>query len=119
MKNIAIVGSRSFTNYEVFKEKLNNLPISFINCTVVSGGAKGADSLARKFAIENKLIMKEFLPNWNLHGREAGFIRNVDIIKNSDIVIAFWDGKSAGTKHSIELSKKFNKKLFIIYFNII
>lgn len=108
---IAVIGSRTFNNYEIVKEELTKIEnISLI----VSGGAKGADSLGVKFAKENNIPYKEFLPDWNKHGKSAGFIRNHDIIKNSELVVAFWDGKSKGTKHSIDLARKMNIELKIV-----
>ena len=107
---IGIVGSRGFNNYKLLCEVLSGL-----NATeIISGGAKGADLLGRMYAQDNKLPLTEFLPNWDLYGRSAGFIRNNDIIKNSDIVIAFWDRKSKGTKSSIDISIKLGKPLRII-----
>lgn len=98
---IAIVGSRSFDNYQFLKKILDWYDID----VVVSGGAKGADRLAARYAVEKGIELKEFLPNWDLHGRAAGFIRNKDIVKYADEVIAFWDGKSKGTAHSIQIAE--------------
>jgi hypothetical protein len=81
---------------------------------LVSGAAKGADSLGEKWAIENQITTLIFPANWKKYGKQAGFIRNVDIIKNCDYVIAFWDNKSKGTKHSISLCEKYNKQYKII-----
>ena len=107
----AVVGSRSFEDYEFLKEHLNK--IHSIE-KIVSGGAKGADSLAARYAKENKIELLEFLPDWEKNGKAAGFIRNKQIVKESDIVIAFWDGTSHGTAHSIRLAKKMKKQLTVI-----
>lgn len=108
----AIVGSRSFTDYEFLCEKLktHNPHISMI----VSGGAKGADSLASRYAYEHDIPLKEHIPEWDKYGRAAGMIRNKKIVEGSDVVIAFWDGESRGTKNSIDIAKKLNKKFVII-----
>lgn len=106
---VAVIGSRSFHNYEMLKNVLSKYHISLI----ISGGAKGADSLAETYARENDIETLIFKPDWDKHGKSAGYIRNIDIIENSDLVIAFWDGKSKGTKHSIDLAKKGNKKIII------
>lgn len=82
----------------------------------MSGGAKGADSLAERFAKENNIETMIFPADWDKYGKNAGYIRNKDIISNSDIVIAFWDGKSKGTKISIDLAKQSSKILFIEIF---
>jgi hypothetical protein len=114
---IAIIGSRDFTDYELLSEKLHK----FLNLeykesyTIISGEARGADSLAEQFAEDFKIDKTIFKADWNKLGKAAGFIRNVDIIENCDIVFAFWDGVSKGTKHSINLAKKMKKDTIIIY----
>ena len=84
---------------------------------IVSGGAKGADTLAEKFALENHLEMIVFKPDWKKFGKRAGFLRNTIIIENATIVFAFWDGKSNGTKDSIDKAEKLNKKVIVTIFN--
>ena len=108
----AIIGSRNFSDWELMEKTLTQL--SFNITEIVSGGAKGADSLGEKYALMKNIPTKIYLPDWEKFGKSAGMIRNADIIKNSDFVIAFWDGISKGTKHSIDLSKKTNKKLLVI-----
>jgi len=111
---IAIVGSRTFYDQPLLRESVSKeLDISEIDL-IVSGGAKGADSLAEKFADENNISKQIFYPEWSKYGKGAGYIRNKLIIENVDIVFAFWDGKSKGTKHSINLAKELNKQLFVI-----
>jgi len=115
---IAIIGSRTFLDYELLSDTIkkylseNNLIIK----SVVSGGAKGADTLAEKFALENTIEMIVFKPDWKRFGKRAGFMRNTLIIENSDVVFAFWDGKSSGTKDSIEKAKSLNKKVIITHY---
>lgn len=110
---LAIIGSRTFDNYDFLTEILE--PHKSKVTLVISGAAKGADSLGEKWAIQNKIETLIFPANWKKYGKRAGFIRNEDIIKNCDYVIAFWDGKSKGTAHSISLCKKLNKLYEIIY----
>ena len=101
---IAVIGGRDFDDYELMKkvldEKLAEIEI------IVSGGAKGADSLAERYALEKKIDIIVFEADWKKHGRAAGPIRNKKIITEADLVVAFWDGKSKGTKSSINLAKK-------------
>ena len=103
---LAVVGSRTFNDYDLLKNKLiqinERVPITLI----ISGGAHGADKLAEKWAAENKIETLIFLPDWKKYGKSAGFIRNKDIIQACDAVVAFWDGKSKGTKHMIQLAHK-------------
>lgn len=108
---LAIVGSRGFTNYDLLKTELDKIE----NITeIVSGGAIGADKLAEKYAKEKNLKTTIILPEWNKHGKAAGPIRNQQIILKSTQVIAFWDGKSPGTKTSIDFAKKYKKPINII-----
>ena len=110
MKTVAVIGSRTFNNYELVKSELSKIHIS----KIVSGGAKGADSLGIKYAKEFNINYQEFLPNWNKYGRSAGFRRNKTMIDNCDLVVAFWDGKSKGTKHSILLARREGLEVKII-----
>lgn len=106
---IAIIGSRSFQDYEMVKVVLSE----YSPTQIISGGAKGADSLAERYANENRIEKVIFYPDWDLHGRAAGPIRNKLIVDAADLVLAFWDGASRGTKSSIDYANKTGKKLRI------
>lgn len=116
MTTLAIIGSREFNDYELLKKHIDTfVSDSKITITkIVSGGAIGADKLGEEYAKENEIPIQIFYPNWNKYGKRAGILRNYDIIKSCDIVIAFWNGISKGTKHSIDISKKMGKKCIII-----
>lgn len=112
--HLAIVGSRSITNETFVKRILNCYKFMFgIPNYVISGGAKGIDTIAELWADSLKINKKIFKPDWYKYGKKAGFIRNEDIIKNCDICLAIWDGESNGTKNDFELCKKYNKNLLI------
>jgi len=111
---LAVVGSRKFSDYNIAKEKIqDHFDINKIT-DIVSGGAKGADYLGQLFAQEFNKNMIAFLPDWKRYGKAAGVIRNKLIVENSDAVIAFWDGVSKGTKKTIDIAAKLNKKLVVI-----
>lgn len=112
---IAIVGGRDFWDYALMKQTVDAIisDNKISNVEIVSGGAKGADSLAERYAIEHNYPITIFYPDWNLYGKSAGPIRNEQIVTHSDIVIAFWDGESKGTMSSIELTEYYGKKLYI------
>ena len=110
---LAVIGSRNFTDYETVRIILDELQKDIGFDVIVSGGAKGADSLAEKYAWKNDIKLELYYPEWDKHGKSAGFIRNVEIWDNSDFGVAFWDGKSKGTAHSFKLAKKQNKSLYV------
>lgn len=104
MKKVIIAGSRDFNNYEHLKEKCDywlNFH-SIINPEIVSGTANGADKLGERYASERGYKVTKFPADWSL-GKKAGYERNFEMAKYSDVLIAFWDGRSKGTYHMINL----------------
>ena len=84
---------------------------------IISGGARGVDKLGEQIGNYYKIPIKCFPADWDNKGKGAGYIRNAEMAKYSDILLAVWDGKSKGTKHMISCMEKLNKKvlLHIIY----
>uniref|UniRef100_A0A6M3JAV1 YspA cpYpsA-related SLOG domain-containing protein n=1 Tax=viral metagenome TaxID=1070528 RepID=A0A6M3JAV1_9ZZZZ len=116
MTRLAIVGSRTFNDYDLLIDTLSRFseaPRQFD--TLISGGAKGADSIGERWATSWGIEIVRYLPEWKKYGKSAGFIRNQTIVDNCDMVLAFWDGKSSGTADTIEKAKKAKKPTFIIY----
>jgi len=111
---LGIVGSRSFSNRKLLEWVLHSL--KFQPSVIVSGGARGADSLAENYAKSHGIKTKIFHPDWEEHGKAAGPIRNKKIVEYSDAIIAFWDGSSRGTASSIRLSRDKKVPLLIINF---
>ena len=99
---VAVIGSRGLQ----IKNLEEYLPENVTE--IVSGGAKGVDSSAREYALAHGLKITEFLPEYEKYGRAAPLKRNITIIENADIVLAFWDGESRGTKFVIDACKKYN-----------
>lgn len=99
---VAVVGSRNLT--------INNLGDYLPKDTteIVSGGARGIDRCAREYAKSHNIKLTEFLPEYARYGRSAPLKRNLQIIRCADMVLAFWDGKSHGTRFVIENCKKEN-----------
>ena len=109
----AVIGSRTFADYGLLSSVLNKHFIS----QIVSGGARGADSLAARYALEKNILLLEFIPNYPKYGKSAPFVRNKQIVQSADITVAFWDMKSNGTRHALEYSTKLNKKTIIVSFD--
>ena len=80
---------------------------------IVSGGARGIDTCARNYAQLHGLKLTEFLPEYDKYGRGAPLRRNITIIEYSDLVLAFWDGRSRGTKYVIDNCKKQNTPVVV------
>lgn len=114
---LAVVGSRTFDDYNLLCVVLDELRTTHNISTIVSGGANGADSLAEKYAADNNLEMKVFPAKWKELGKKAGYVRNIEIWDDSDMGVAFWDGKSRGTAHSFDISKRQNKKLYVFNYS--
>ena len=109
---IAIVGCRDLGGYP-YSDFCTHIPQ---NCTVViSGGARGIDSYARRYAVENDIPLAEMRPDYGAHpGRSAPIVRNREIVEAADYVLAFWDGKSRGTRHVIGYCMETQKAFRII-----
>lgn len=82
---------------------------------IVSGTARGADRLGENCANKYNIPIKQFPADWYTHGKKAGHLRNEEMAKYATHLIAIWDGKSKGTKNMIDLAKKYNLKVRIIY----
>ncbi len=109
---VAVVGSRTL--------KVDNLEKYLPKSTteIVSGGARGIDSSAKEYALSNGIKMTEFLPEYYKFGRNAPLKCNITIINYADIVLAFWDGQSHGTKYVIDECKKAGKPIRIFIPNV-
>ncbi len=105
---LAVIGSRSITlvNLEEY------LPPQVTE--IVSGGAKGIDTLAAQYAKEKGLLLTEFLPNYARYKKAAPLKRNEQIARYADAVLAFWDKRSKGTLHTISLFEREGKPVSLI-----
>ncbi len=123
---VIIAGSRDFNDYELLKREVLNI-VKYDNRSkelvkIVSGGARGADRLGEQFAKEFGLKIEQFLADWDGLGKRAGYVRNADMAKfacengNQGMLIAFWNGKSKGTKHMIDLTKRHGLEVHVVNF---
>lgn len=106
---VIIAGTRDFSNYELLKEKCDNILSTKrqdSNIVILSGTAKGADRLGERYARERGFLLRRFPADWDKDGNKAGPIRNAKMADNADALIAFWNGTSRGTAHMIMTAKE-------------
>jgi hypothetical protein len=106
---VIVAGGRDFNDYDLLKTKLDHILCNkrkSHQIYILSGKAKGADSLGERYARENNFQVLSFPANWDLYGRQAGVKRNAEMANEANALIAFWDGESHGTKHMIEIATK-------------
>lgn len=111
---MAVIGSRT-TGTVDFAGSLDKL-VGLMNqkpTEVISGGAKGYDTLAAQWAQARHLRLTEYKPDYERNGRGAPFIRNRRMVDEADLVVAFWDGHSRGTKYTIDYAIKQDKTIVI------
>lgn len=109
-----IAGGRDFNNYSVARQVLSQ----FNDITeIISGDAKGADTQGIIYGNQYHIPVQHFPAQWDLYGKSAGFIRNVEMADYADIAICFWDGESKGTAHMIKTMKIKKKPCYIFDYN--
>ena len=110
---VIIAGGRDFKDYDLLCKKCDKILASQTDIEIVSGTAYGADKLGERYSSERGYPIKQFPANWKL-GKSAGYIRNKEMAEYGDALIAFWDGKSKGTKHMIDLAREYELKVRVI-----
>ena len=123
---VIIAGSRGVVDYKVVANAIERS--TFKITEVVSGGAKGVDSLGESWARTHVVPCKRFIPNWGdvdspdavvkqgkygLYNAKAGYDRNEEMAEYADALIAIWDGESNGTRHMINCMRKLKKQVFV------
>lgn len=111
---IIVAGSRQINDYELISKTLDEHILNKKNTVVISGNAKGPDKLGLRYAKANKMEYEIYEADWDKYGKSAGYKRNLEMASNADELIAFWDGKSKGTEHMIDIAKKEKIKVKII-----
>lgn len=113
---VIIAGCRDFDDYELLKEKCDYFlqDEKKEDVVIISGHASGADALGERYAQERGFQLETFPADWKAHGRAAGPIRNARMASAANALIAFWDGKSRGTKNMIETAKNHNLKVVVV-----
>ena len=105
---LLIAGSRSITHFSLFE----HIPAEVT--LIISGGADGIDCIAEQYADEHRLSKLILRPQYQKFGKSAPLKRNEQMVALADAVLVVWDGKSRGTKHTIDYAKKLGKPITVI-----
>lgn len=117
MLKLVICGSRTFDDIRYMRECLDEVLAGVEEVTVVSGCAIGADVLGERYAAGRAFKVERYPADWKNLGKSAGMIRDQEMLDKCDAVVAFWDGKSSGTRNMIEIAKEAGKLLGVFTFN--
>lgn len=116
MFRVIIAGSRDFDDYLLLQDHADYMLSRQEDIEIVSGGASGADALGERYAKDRGYKLKIFPADWAKYGRRAGPIRNREMAEYADALLAYWDGKSRGTKNMIEEARARGLKVSIKIF---
>ncbi len=105
---VVVAGSRNFNDYNLLSSELDKFLAGKKNVTIVSGTARGADRMGEQYAAEHGYKIDQFPAEWSKYHQGAGPIRNLEMVKTADAVVAFWDNQSTGTKNIIDCAKQEN-----------
>ena len=112
---VGIIGSKNFKDSDLIHAWLDRLDLELGPFDkLIIGGVGGTDTSAEKWAKNNRKEIKVYYADWSTYGKKAIFVRNIFIVDNSDILIAFWDGDSKDSAHAIRISRASNKPLLVI-----
>ena len=118
---VIIAGGRQFSDYGLLSAKCDGI-LSQKRMThkivIISGTARGADTLGEQYARERGYNLRQFPADWDQFGKSAGYRRNCQMADNADALIAFWDGQSAGTRHMIEIARERKLAVRIINYSM-
>lgn len=112
-----IAGGRNYNNFIELCKVCDFYLKEHNDIEIISGCARGADSLGTQYAILRGFKISKFPPDWDKYGKSAGYKRNLEMGEYTDVVIVFWDGESKGTKHMIDIANKLNKPVRIFRYD--
>lgn len=116
---LIVAGGREFKDYQRLSAEIFSYAEGVgdnVGVSLVSGMARGADALGYRFAKENNVKVYEFPADWDKYGKRAGYLRNSEMAQFADALMAFWDGKSRGTRHMIEAMTQMGKPVIVIQY---
>lgn len=111
---VIVAGSRKIKDEELVYKHIEEYLKKIKYPIIVSGMAVGPDKIAVKYAKENNIELEKYPANWDKYDKSAGYKRNVEMAEISDHLLVFWDEKSVGTKHMIDIAEKHKLKLKVI-----
>lgn len=117
---VIVAGGREFNDYRLLCQTCDRLLAQkhqTHSIVIVSGTARGADTLGERYAQERGYSIEQYPADWEHAGKAAGLIRNAQMASVADALIAFWDGQSRGTAHMIELARKHELQVRVVPFN--
>lgn len=116
MFRVIIAGTRSFDDYNLLREKCDFFFQKKKPTAIVCGEARGADTLGKRYAMEHHVPVISMPADWELHGKKAGHLRNQEMARCADALIAFWDGQSRGTRDMIEIAAEKGIPIRVVYY---
>lgn len=124
INKVLVCGSRSITDTpwvysqieKYTQELIRSNPTNLNNPVLIEGEARGVDSIAKDYALEHNWSIESYPAEWDKYGKSAGYIRNDIMVKEADFVLVLWDGLSRGTKHDIDLCRRYNKPYVLVIY---
>ena len=108
-----IAGSREIVDIALLRTAILKHQLTITS--VISGTARGVDRLGEQWAKENDIPITKYPAQWDLHGKSAGYRRNIDMANVAEQVLILWNGSSVGTKHMVDISRRLQLPLYIEY----
>lgn len=120
-RKLLVCGSRSIVDKEWIFAQIESYWYFNMACykypVMIEGEARGVDTIAKEYALNNAWEVNAYPANWDKYGRSAGYIRNEVMVKACDECLILWDGVSKGTKHDIDLCAKYNRPFKVLIYN--
>ena len=113
---VVVAGSRSFGDFGLMFSRLDVLLSQRSEVVIISGAARGADALGERYAALRGLPVERFPADWARFGRAAGYRRNEAMAAVADAVVVFWDGRSPGTGHMVDIARSRGLPLRVVRF---
>lgn len=116
---IIVAGGRDFNDKAKLYNSLDTIVAKYTDTNtieIVTGGARGADYLGKRYALDKHLLHTELPAQWDKYGKSAGYRRNAqmaDYVTDDGVLVAFWDGRSKGTSHMIDVARRKGIKVFV------